>query len=173
MAHGAFGVLEHIVGDDVTWSLALSVGIDELDAQHRALLDLLNQLHSSVTDGLTRQRQLELLGELAEYTKIHFAVEESLMRIFGYPDYERHKTQHEGLIRNMVDLQQRLDQGREEVDAALMRHLRHWLIDHILQSDQDYSRFFLAAGALAKHAKPSWSTRIWDHLQFCSAKCWS
>jgi hemerythrin len=157
----------------VEWSAELSVGIDEIDSQHQALIDLINEMQDAVVGGLARERQLEILGRLAEYTKIHFAVEESLMRIFGYPDYERHKSQHEGLIRSMVDLQRRLDADQSPVDDGLMRHLRHWLIDHILQSDQDYSRFFLAAGALSKHRQPSWSTRLWDHLQFCGSKCWS
>lgn len=95
------------------------------------------------------------------------------MRIFGYPDYERHKVQHEGLIRSMLDLQRRLDLDGAPLDEGLMRHLRHWLLDHILQSDQDYSRFFLAAGALSRHQKPSWAMRMWDHLHFCDSKCWS
>jgi hemerythrin len=157
----------------VEWSTPLSVGIDEIDAQHRALIDLINALHEAVEEGRTREQQLDALGRLAEYTKIHFAVEESLMRILGYPDYERHKGQHEGLIRSMVDLQRRLTSGEAPIDASLMAHLKHWLLDHIVQSDQDYSRCFLEAGALAQHQRASWATRLWDHLQFCSAKCWS
>ena len=157
----------------VDWSAALSVGIDEIDAQHQALIDLINQLQDAVVGGLDRERQLDALGRLAELTKIHFAVEESLMRIFGYPDYERHKAQHEGLIRSMLDLQRRLDVDRAPLDDGLMRHLKHWLLDHILQSDQDYSRFFLAAGALPRHQKLSRATRMWDHLHFCGSKCWS
>ncbi|CRI65153.1 putative Bacteriohemerythrin [Thiocapsa sp. KS1] len=157
----------------VEWSAALSVGIDEIDAQHQALIDLINEMQDAVVEGVERERQLEVLGRLAEYTKIHFAVEESLMRIFGYPDYERHKGQHEGLIRNMLDLQHRLALDQTPVDDSLMRHLRHWLLDHILQSDQDYSRFFLASGALSRHQKASWATRMWDHLHFCGSKCWS
>ena len=157
----------------VEWSAALSVGIDEIDAQHQALIDLINEMQDAVVEGVERERQLEVLGRLAEYTKIHFAVEESLMRIFGYPDYERHKGQHEGLIRDMLDLQHRLALHQTPVDDSLMRHLMHWLLDHILHSDQDYSRFFLAAGALSRHRKASWSTRMWDHLHFCGSKCWS
>lgn len=157
----------------VEWSAALSVGIDEIDAQHQALIDLINEMQDTVVEGVERERQLEVLGRLAEYTKIHFAVEESLMRIFGYPDYERHRAQHEGLVHNMLDLQRRLALDQAPVDESLMRHLKHWLLDHILQSDQDYSRFFLAAGALSRHQKASWATRMWDHLHFCGSKCWS
>jgi hemerythrin len=166
--------MERAMTQFVEWSAALSVGIDEIDAQHQALIDLINEVQDAVAGGCERERQLDALGRLAEYTKIHFAVEESLMRIFGYPDYERHKAQHEGLVRSMLDLQRRLAVEQEApIDEGLMRHLKHWLLDHILQSDQDYSRFFLAAGALSRHQKPSWSTRMWDHLYFCGSKCWS
>ena len=37
---------------------------------------------------------------LADYSKIHFAVEENPMRFLGYPYYEQHKAQHEDPIRN-------------------------------------------------------------------------
>jgi hemerythrin len=158
----------------VEWTAELSVGIDEIDSQHQALIDLINEMQDAIVADLGRERQLEVLGRLAEYTKIHFAVEESLMRILGYPDYERHRGQHEGLIRSMLDLQRRLDADHQApIDEGLMRHLKHWLLDHILQSDQDYSRFFLDAGALATHQRPSWATRLWDHLHFCGSKCWS
>lgn len=95
------------------------------------------------------------------------------MRILGYPGYERHKGQHEGLVRSMLDLQRRLAEEAAPIDEALMRHLRHWLLDHIVQSDRDYSRFFLDAGVLATLPKPSWTARLWDHLHFCAAKCWN
>lgn len=157
----------------VEWSTALSVGIDEIDAQHRALIDLINEMQDALARDLPRKEQLAVLARLAEYTKIHFAVEESLMRILGYPDYEQHRSQHEGLVRSMLDLQRRLDAGDASIDEGLMRHLRHWLLDHILNSDRDYSRFFLAAGVMPRHRAPSWATRLWDHLHFCSSKCWS
>ncbi len=162
------------MGTEVQWTTALSVEIEEIDAQHQMLIALFNEMQEALARQLGRARQIEVLGRLAESTKIHFAVEESLMRILGYPDYERHKVQHAALIKSMLDIQRRLDEDPyAPVDEALMERLKHWLIDHIQQSDQDYSRFFLDAGVLPKHQKPSWATRLWDHLYFCSSKCWS
>lgn len=45
-----------------------------------------------------------ILAGLAEYTPSHFAVEESLMRILNYPDYESHKAVHEELLQHLVEL---------------------------------------------------------------------
>jgi hemerythrin len=44
---------------------------------------------------------------LDEYTRVHFAVEESLMRILHYPDYERHKEEHDKLIAQLAELRTR------------------------------------------------------------------
>lgn len=36
------------MGKFVEWSTELSVGIEEIDAQHQVLVDLLNQVHEAI-----------------------------------------------------------------------------------------------------------------------------
>ncbi|MEW8498684.1 MAG: hemerythrin domain-containing protein, partial [Candidatus Thiodiazotropha taylori] len=69
------------MGKFVEWSDALSVGIEEIDEQHKMLVDLVNKMHEAIHQRHGSDVVKSILGDLAEYTRIHFAVEESLMRI--------------------------------------------------------------------------------------------
>jgi hemerythrin len=137
------------------------VGIEEIDAQHQVLVGLVNDMHEAIRLHHGNEVVNGILSKLAEYTLIHFAVEESLMRILGYPDYEGHKTQHEGLIQAVQDLQQKVDSGKASVGFELMHFLKVWLTKHIIESDKEYGTFFLKSGAHPKLKKKSWVARLW------------
>lgn len=148
----------------VEWSDVLSVGIEEIDAQHQVLVGLVNEMHEAIHQRHGSGVVREVLARLAEYTKIHFAVEESLMRILGYPGYEEHKGQHEELIASMLELQRKVDSGKTAIGFELMHFLKIWLTKHIMESDQQYAQFFVDAGAKPKLRKRSWAGRLWEHL---------
>ncbi len=73
----------------VEWSNELSVGIEEIDFQHKVLIDLLNEIHEAIQQRQDTEVTRNIVRRLDEYTRVHFAVEESLMRILHYPEYER------------------------------------------------------------------------------------
>ncbi|AZN36631.1 bacteriohemerythrin [Iodobacter ciconiae] len=142
------------------WSDELSVGIQEIDEQHKVLIDLLNVLHDAIRLHHGSEASGHILGRLADYTRSHFMVEESLMRILGYPDYDEHKRCHEDLIKQMNDLQARL-LGGEAITFELMHFLRNWLINHIMEGDKRYTKHFLSCSAQATSHKKSWMERFW------------
>ncbi|EXJ12631.1 bacteriohemerythrin [Imhoffiella purpurea] len=148
----------------VEWSDALSVGIEEIDAQHRVLVELVNEMHDAIQEHHASEAIHGILDKLAEYTRIHFAVEESLMRILDYPDYEVHKHQHEELIRTLRDLQDKVASGKTAVGFELMHFLKLWLTKHIIESDKEYGSYFLASGVRPRLKKKSWVARLWDGL---------
>jgi hemerythrin len=148
----------------VEWSDTLSVGIEEIDAQHQVLVDLVNQMHDAIRERHSSDVVRGILDRLAEYTRIHFAVEESLMRILGYPEYEEHKAQHEELIQSVADLQHKVAAGQTAIGFELMHFLKVWLTRHIMESDQKYSEHFLTTGAKSKLKKKSWASRLWEGL---------
>ncbi|KOR27636.1 hemerythrin, partial [Achromatium sp. WMS1] len=82
----------------LAWSEEISVGVEEIDEQHKVLLNLINELNDAMQARRSHDVITSIINKLSEYTRIHFAVEESLMRILNYPDYESHKAQHEELF---------------------------------------------------------------------------
>ena len=148
----------------VEWSRDLSVGIEEIDDQHKVLVDLVNEMHEAIHQRRGRDVVRRVLAKLAEYTRIHFAVEESLMCILGYPDYEIHKEQHEQLIRHMSALQNKVDSGKTAIGFELMHFLKVWLTRHIMASDKEYGAYFIGVGVKPANKRKSWVGRLWDHL---------
>lgn len=147
-----------------TWSEDLSVGIQEIDEQHKELVKLLNRLHEAVVSHHGSTACSEILNQLAEYTRVHFIVEESLMRILHYPEFEQHKAEHEALVAQVVALQQKLAAGQATITFELLHFLKVWLTKHIAGSDRRYAGFFLEKGM-----SPDWS----HHVEQTMQKKWS
>ena len=148
----------------VEWTDELSVGIEEIDEQHKVLAGLVNEMHEAIQQHHARDVVRPILDQLASYTKTHFVVEESLMRILNYPDYEPHKEEHDALISQIEELQQKLDAGKASVNFELMHFLKVWLTKHIMESDKAYSAHFINAGANPKLKKRSWAAKFWGSL---------
>lgn len=146
----------------VEWSDDLSVGIAEIDDQHKKLVEMLNRMHDAIREHRGSSVTRPILNEIAEYTRVHFATEESLMRATNYPDYEVHKAQHEDLIAQVQDLQAKLDAGSHSISFELLHFLKGWLTHHIIESDKLYGPYFLSRG-VAEPAKRSWWSRLFGH----------
>ena len=76
----------------VEWSNELSVGIEEIDSQHKVLVDLLNEVHEAIQRGRTLEATRDIIARLDEYARVHFAVEESLMPV-SYTHLDVYKRQ--------------------------------------------------------------------------------
>jgi hemerythrin len=144
------------------WSDELSVGIEEIDAQHKILVELVNRLYEETIIHKADLSVLDdILHELVEYTIIHFAVEESLFRIFDYPGTEIHTRHHNELKLQVLELQQKVRSGEETINTKLLLFLKNWLQHHILEEDKLYGPFLLQQGVKSNSPKSSWLSRLW------------
>lgn len=67
------------------------LGIDELDSQHEGIESICIALQEAVED---KDRWRSLLEKLSEKLRFHFYAEESIMKIFAYPESQEHKRSH-------------------------------------------------------------------------------
>lgn len=128
------------------WSDDYSVGVEEIDEQHKVLVRLLNNLHQAIHERHGSEVCSRILDELAEYTRVHFAVEESLMRISNYEDFEAHKKIHTALIQQVQELQVKVREGTAKISFELLHFLKHWLSHHIIEADKQFGRHFAKVG---------------------------
>jgi len=130
------------------WSEQFSVGIPEIDEQHRVLFDLINTIHTGILEHKGTTACAEVLAELISYTRTHFGLEQSLMHIGKYPDYEAHCALHRDLIDEVEALQDKIHSGKTAISFELLHFLRVWLTKHILGEDKKYAEFFALNNAL-------------------------
>ncbi|WP_198264333.1 bacteriohemerythrin [sulfur-oxidizing endosymbiont of Gigantopelta aegis] len=124
----------------LVWKDDYSVGIEEMDNDHKKLLNLINQLQTAVNYYTGKEFEEKALNELVDYTKTHFKKEEQLMADNGYEDLEAHKQQHKRFISKINDfiIQYKSDSDITIVDT--LQFLKEWLIKHINGTDKEYGK---------------------------------
>jgi hemerythrin len=138
------------------WDSRFSVRIAEIDQQHKKLIGLINRLHESMQQASGRDAletavqelsaQATVINEMVEYSSYHFSTEEKYMRQHVYPDYEKHKKEHEYFTNKVRTLKSDFDGGQAILSGQIMEFLKEWLSGHILGVDKKYEPFFQAKG---------------------------
>jgi hemerythrin len=123
------------------WEDKFLVGHSDIDAQHKRLFQLADELHTAMAAGKAQAKVSETLNSLIAYTKLHFANEERLMMTNKYPDYQAHKEQHDKLTAQVVEFQREFAAGRTILTIDLMQFLKNWLAHHIGKTDQKVAEF--------------------------------
>lgn len=131
-------VLKDTPGPGLVWYPAMSIGVEKWDEDHRALLNLINNLRTA--DGVA---VFDLIETLAAYVDIHLKSEEKAMQDLGYRRLAEHREKHDEFRRWFADIRQ----AKDNPTARLLPHemvdyLSHWLCSHILKTDMRYKEFF-------------------------------
>jgi len=120
---------------DLVWGEILSVGVDEIDEDHRKLIIIFNILNHSVMEGESLEYLAATLEELINCTVWHFSHEERLMLKYRYKGIEEHKAEHRELIQSVKELQQEILQADKPMVDEHIEFLERWLTGHILTTD--------------------------------------
>jgi hemerythrin len=121
-------------GGRMQWREEYSVGVAEIDDQHRDLVDCIAQLRKSIGAKQRWSVVHAVLVRLADYVRIHFAVEESLMRIHRYPGIEQHLEEHRWFRESLDELKAKT--LRMNISEEMTAFLADWLGSHIMRSDK-------------------------------------
>jgi hemerythrin-like metal-binding protein len=123
----------------VQWSDELSVGIESVDQQHQALVDMINRLYAAMKGGKTQDIMAGVLDELLAYTQTHFRYEENLMQRTGFRGLANHRRAHEELVAKALGVRNEFSAGRLVIGADIMNFLKSWLVNHIQGMDRLYA----------------------------------
>lgn len=126
------------------WHNEFSVQIGSVDAQHKTLFAIANELYTAMMAGHSKLVMARILDRLVQYTKVHFAHEERLLRQHHYPEFAAHKAEHDALTAKVLKFQADFQEGQVAMSVQLLQFLRTWLETHIKGSDQKYSPFLRA-----------------------------
>jgi hemerythrin len=128
------------------WNPSFSVGVDELDSDHKILIALLNDLYDAVEEGKGLEAVEQTLDGLVVYVSNHFRYEEGLFLHAQYPDYASHKKTHDRLAAEVMDIQTKFKAGPDKTfPHEVLEFLKEWLCQHILVSDKKFGAFLSAS----------------------------
>jgi hemerythrin-like metal-binding protein len=123
------------------WKPQYSVQIPSIDGQHQNLFRVAGELYAAMSAGQGKAATSRILDRLVQYTSVHFAHEERLMRLHDYPALAAHQAEHEALTKRVLAFQADLQAGRATITVQLLHFLKDWLEKHIAGSDQKYAPY--------------------------------
>jgi hemerythrin len=129
-----------------TWDETYSVRVQQCDAQHKKLFEIINQLGDAMRVGKGNEVISQIVSQLITYTRTHFLQEEALMEKARYPGLPAHRQLHHKLVADVEKFQHELDEGLRPNTVAVLAFLKEWLIQHIQKVDKDYSKHLNSHG---------------------------
>ena len=117
------------------WSNLHAVFVPEIDAEHKNIFRLADELRQAVAGGAPAERAQAILRELIASEEDHFAHEERLMRSTQYPASDWHRGQHDTVRKRMKEFTARIEGGEGQAALLLLEFLSGWLRDHLRLAD--------------------------------------
>lgn len=126
----------------MVWSNSFSVGVEEIDQQHKELFNRTNKLLDASQAGRGKEVIQETMSFLEDYVQSHFSFEEGLMQKYRYPEFSTHKNLHENFTQNFLQLKK---EAEENIGLLLVTKVNKtvvdWWINHILHVDKKLGAF--------------------------------
>ncbi len=124
----------------LTWTKRFSVGIEEMDKQHKIIFEVINELFSSMKQGQENKNVIPLIKKLKNYTLEHFNREEEMLRAQNDPLLAWQKKEHENFIAKINEFINKLNTKSSPVlEIEISNFLMNWWDNHITNGDKQYS----------------------------------
>jgi hemerythrin len=115
------------------WSPSMSVGIGDIDVQHRKMIRKINEISEAVDVSKSKEEIIEAIVFFEVYSEEHFKTEEGYMQVYRYPEYLGHQKEHRLLMDDMAKVREHFKQGKitakEVYDES--RRVANWFMAHM------------------------------------------
>lgn len=128
------------------WEARYSVGVLEIDDQHKQLFVIINELVGLIHEGVNTESIAEVVDSLIRYKTLHFSTEEKYFKEFNYEETDEHIGQHVLFNKNLQALQGKYHSDPTVFAFELVDMLEDWLVTHLIVFDQRYKQCFISHG---------------------------
>jgi hemerythrin len=133
---------------EIAWSDFLSVGVPEMDEEHRQFIARVNELNKAIIDYESKATVERLMDLMLMEAAHHFWHEQELLTRWKYPGTADHIAKHVALTQEF----ERVMKEFAETDISYVwalkgLHIKQLLVQHLLKEDMKYREFLRAHGA--------------------------
>jgi len=121
------------------WKDYYSVGIEEIDTQHRMFFAIINRLEEIAQPGAKREEVVRALTNLTSYANYHFAEEEKYFKIIRYKRASVHIAMHNRFKGTLNAFIERLEADDPSLPMGMAEFARNWLHSHLMKGDRDFA----------------------------------
>jgi len=125
----------------IEWNDSMSIGVAEIDQQHRELVRRFNRFAEAVANGKTTKSLADILSFMRAYTIFHFSAEEKVMQKTGYADFSVHAQQHKEFIGKQFWLYECSRLSDLGVAQETADFLEKWIVEHVSVEDKKIGEF--------------------------------
>ena len=127
----------------IEWTNDLSVGIEEIDDQHKELFHKINDLLDACNQGKGKETVGKLIDFLGGYVVEHFQCEEANMKKYNYPEMGSHQIHHVQFIQSFGELKARFEAEGPGAHIVILtnRVVVGWLNSHIRNVDRQLGAY--------------------------------
>lgn len=124
------------------WNPDFSVRVKEIDKQHKMFFAILEEIYSLLDSEKTQKEILTVLSKLGGYAHYHLATEEEYFLKFNYEGRENHVLAHDAFREKIKKMIEQCRLGKQDVLRKTADFANEWLIQHIHNSDKEYTECF-------------------------------
>ena len=128
------------------WNKDYSVQVEEIDNQHKKLVEMLNELYVAFMHKEQDKKVEEIITRMVDYTIYHFDTEETYFQELNYEDADEHIAEHEDFKNKLAEFQEKLKKNKSALAIETINFLRGWLVNHIGKNDKKYIDCFVKGG---------------------------
>ncbi len=132
------------------WKADYSVGIEEIDRQHKELLRLFGVIKDAISADEGWSTIHFGLVEVKRFAHFHFEFEEALMRLYGFAGRDEHTATHQQMLHRLESTEH--DSLQESTKEDILKLFRDWLVEHINGADRSYAHHILAGAGVVPSA---------------------
>lgn len=128
------------------WTPDLSVGVEEIDEQHKELFKKIKDLVEAIKRAECKYVIDGTIGFLEDYAASHFAVEEKYMEETKYEGFLQHRAQHAVFLNALSELKKQSAEPRVkgssyDLSVTTNQVVVDWIISHIIRIDRKLGEF--------------------------------
>lgn len=126
------------------WNKKYGVGIAAIDAQHKQLFRLNDELEDALKAGMRPEDLDALLVHIGKYAVRHFTLEETHMARVKYPGLTQQQETHKAFVNRFTDIRENFarDGLSREIIDTLHNELIDWIREHITSMDQQFGKYY-------------------------------
>jgi hemerythrin len=133
---------------EIAWSDYLSVGVPEMDDEHRQFISRVNDLNKAIIESEDKSTVERLMDLMLMEASHHFWHEQELLARWKYPETAAHIAKHAELTAQFERLMKEFAQTDVNFVWALKGlQLKQLLVEHLLKEDMKYRDFLRAQTA--------------------------
>ena len=130
----------------IEWNLEYSVGVSEIDEQHKDLMSIINgAIYYSSSNNKEERIYLDrTIISTIKFIENHFKTEELYLSKTNYEEYNKHKLEHKKILENIQTTKYEIQNNNIEINLFnIATCLKGLFLDHIKLFDKKAEGYFL------------------------------